>query len=238
MTFSKKVNDEAGEPTADAGAYLSGTRQSNYQASFDFASVTPATEQPGFLMSVSPDRGDGARMSYVRFDDTPAGWNLTFIDYKDAAPLGSGGNLDDGCGAEDDFISTPIATGLSRSPHNIRFAMKFVPGPHNDIVSISLDGSVVHTGTSWEDYYRYCGESGGGTGRPLADQSRTVRALAVPHCGNRKPEPRRRRHLDRRRTDRFGGGLHDHLLRRRHDRKRCQHRTARRPAEDDPGGRR
>ena len=138
-------------------------------------------------MSVSPDRGDGARMSYVRFDDTPAGWNLTFIDYQDAAPLGSGGNLDDGCGAEDDFVETPIATGLSRSPHNIRFAMKFVPGPHNDIVSISLDGTVVHTGTSWEDYFRYCSESGGGTGGPLADQSRTVRGLVFLTRGTAHP---------------------------------------------------
>ena len=50
QTYSKKVVDEAGEPTADAGIYGSGIRQTNFQASFDFASVTPATEQPGLLV--------------------------------------------------------------------------------------------------------------------------------------------------------------------------------------------
>jgi len=32
--------------------------------------------------------------------------------------------------------------------------MQFVEGPANDIVKVSVDGVLVHTGTSWEDYFR------------------------------------------------------------------------------------
>ena len=187
QTFSKPTTDEAGETGADAGIYVSGTRQSHFTAAFDFASVTPATEQPGLHISLSPDRGDGARMSYVRIEDSPTGWKLYFDDYQDVAPLGSGGNLDNGCGVEDDFTDTLIASNVSRSAHHLRFDMQFVPGPHNDIVKVSLDGTTIATGTSWEDYYRYCSESGGGTGGPNADQSRTVRSLLFREAGTADP---------------------------------------------------
>src|SRR6185369_3382137 len=46
-----------------------------------------------------------------------------------------------------------IAT-ISRSPHAIKFSMDFIDGPANDVVKIYIDGSLVHTGTSWEDYFR------------------------------------------------------------------------------------
>ncbi len=168
QTFSKSVVNAAGEATADTGGFPTGTLQNSFSASFDFASVTPGTYQPGLHMSVSPDRGDGARMSYVRIEDSPTGWNLFFDDYRDFAPYGSGGNLDNGCGpGGDNFIETQIATGLSRTAHTLTFVMNLLPGAGNDVVNVLLDGSVIHTGTSWEDYYRFCGESGGGNvGQP------------------------------------------------------------------------
>jgi hypothetical protein len=178
QTFSKKTTDETGEATADAGAFASGTRRSTFSTAFDFASVTPGALQPDLAMSVSPDRGDGARMSFVRIEDSATGWNLFFDDYVDVAPLGSGGNLDDGCGTGDDFVETPIQSNVSTTaPHNLRIAMQFVAGPHNDVVKVYLDGTLIHTGTSWEDYFRYCAEQEGGTGGAHADQSRTVRSL-------------------------------------------------------------
>ena len=189
QTFSKSVVDAAGEPGADAAGFPTGLSpyRSKFSASFDFASVTPSAEQSGMHLSVSPDRGDGARMSYVRIEDSPDGWNLYFSEYVDVAPLGSGGNLDDGCGGGDDFVETQIASGLSRAPHNLRFNMDLLSGPHNDVVQVLLDGAVVATGTSWEDYYRYCAESGGGTGGPLADQSRVVRNLLFREAGSPNP---------------------------------------------------
>jgi hypothetical protein len=188
QTFSKPTVDAAGEPTADDGGYPVGTLQTAFLASFDFASVTPGAEQPGLHTTASPDRGDGARMSYVRIDDTAGGWNLSFYDYQDVAPLGSQGDLDDGCSTGDDFIQTQFATGVSRAtPHNLQFVMNLVPGAHNDVVKIFLDGSLVHTGTSWEDYFRFCDESGGGEGGPLADQSRIVRNLLFRQAGTAHP---------------------------------------------------
>ncbi|MEQ1785540.1 MAG: hypothetical protein ABL966_00695 [Acidimicrobiales bacterium] len=183
QTFSKATVDAAGELTADTGGFPTGTLRSRFTTSFDFASVTPDVEQAGLRTTVSPDRGDGARMSYVRIADSPPGWNLFFFDFQDVAPLGSDGDLDDGCGAGDNFVETQIASNVTRDPHNLQIVMEFVDGPHNDVVQVLLDGAVIHTGTSWEDYFRYCAESGGGTGGPLADQSRIVRNVLFRQAG-------------------------------------------------------
>src|SRR6266404_7915758 len=55
--------------------------------------------------------------------------------------------------------------------------MDFVDGPRNDVVKVYVDGTLRQTGGSWEDYYRWCTESGGGTGTTTADQSRTVDSM-------------------------------------------------------------
>ena len=191
QTFSKPTVNAAGEPGADTGGFPTGTLQTHFNASFDFSSATGGGQAGSvaspMLMSVSPDRGDGARMSYVRMEDDGSRWNLYFSEYKDNAPLGSGGNLNDGCGAEDDFTNTAIGNYSLSAPHNIRFEMKLLPGPHNDVVKVYVDGALVVTGTSWEDYFRYCAESGGGTGGPLADQSRIVRRLIFRVAGDPHP---------------------------------------------------
>ena len=188
QTFTPSTTDAAGEPGADAGGYPTGTLQNNFSASLNFASTKTVTYQPGLHISVSPDRGDGAHMSSVRIEDSPTGWQVFFDDYVDAAPLGSGGDLDNGCGVEDGFTDTQVATGLDKSvPHNLRINMRFVPGPHNDIVHVLIDGGLAASGTSWEDYFRYCGETGGGTGGALADQSRIVRNLELREDGTADP---------------------------------------------------
>ncbi len=54
------------------------------------------------------------------------------------------------------FVQTTIATDLARNTtHTARFVMDFVDGPSNDVVQIYIDGVLVHTGTSWENYYRF-----------------------------------------------------------------------------------
>ena len=46
--------------------------------------TTEATPQPNPLhMTVSPDRGDGARMSYLRFEDQADGVHVFFVDVTD-----------------------------------------------------------------------------------------------------------------------------------------------------------
>src|SRR5262249_55295261 len=69
QTFSKPTVNAAGEPGADAGAFPVGTLQSKFSGSFDLAAATPGVSQGSMHMQVSPDRGDGARMSYLRIED-------------------------------------------------------------------------------------------------------------------------------------------------------------------------
>jgi hypothetical protein len=130
---------------------------------------------------MAPDRGDGARMSYIRLEDDFSGLRVFFDDYQDFPPFGSLGtpaSAAKGCGLEDNFIETMVASGLNRSKaHTVKLAIDFIDGPHNDVVKVYVDGNLRHTGTTWEDYFRWCTESGGGTGNAAFDQSRTVDSM-------------------------------------------------------------
>ncbi|NUO83961.1 hypothetical protein HUU05_28130, partial [candidate division KSB1 bacterium] len=146
-TFSKSLTDEAGESTSsDAynGGLSGGTRQPYFEAEWDFASTVPGAEQPGLSVVASPDRGDGARMSWVQMADTPTGLEVNFYDYQISAAPPTG-----------DFVFTNVVSGLDRTvPHRIKITMEFVDGPENDVVKVYVDGALLHTGTSWEDYFR------------------------------------------------------------------------------------
>lgn len=140
QTFSKEVPIGAGETTAEdiTGSTIS-ARQTRFEAQWQFASAVPGAEQVGLSVVASPDRGDGARMSWIQMRDLPGGLQVNFFDYQ----TGVG------------FVSTTVASGLSRAnPHTIKVVMEFVEGPANDIVKVSVDGVLLHTGTSWEDYFR------------------------------------------------------------------------------------
>lgn len=146
-TFSKSLTDEAGESTSsDAynGGLSGGTRQPYFEAEWDFASTVPGAEQAGLSVVASPDRGDGARMSWVQMTDKPSGLEVNFYDYQISALPPTG-----------DFVFTNVISGLDRTvPHRIKITMTFVDGPENDIVEIYVDDVLLHTGTSWEDYFR------------------------------------------------------------------------------------
>jgi hypothetical protein len=179
QTFSKPLNNEAGEPGALSGGMSSGPRQTFYSAEWTFVSTTPTAEQSGLSVVVSPDRGDGARMSWIQMADAPGGLEVNFYDYRDNAPFGSNSNQAAGCDAEDDFFFTPVATGLDRSvPHTVKVVMQFVAGPRNDVVQVYVDGVLKHTGTSWEDYFRWCEET---------NESRTVDSMLFRTGGAAAP---------------------------------------------------
>jgi hypothetical protein len=181
--FSPSLTDEAGESLAKNSdgvfMYSGGTRQCHFEVQWDFASTVPNAEQVGLQISTAPDRGDGARMSFIKMRDTPTGLSVDFADYQDNSPYGSLSTPTVGCGPEDNFVTTTVASGLDRSiPHTIKVTMDFVEGPRNDRVKIYVDGKLRHTGGSWEDYYRWCAESGGGIPNDSsADQSRTVDSM-------------------------------------------------------------
>jgi Ca2+-binding RTX toxin-like protein len=160
QTLSPSLANEAGEPAAIGGGLSGGSRQSHFEASFSIG-TTQATAQSGLSLSVSPDRGDGSRMSYVRFDDLSDGVHVYFDDVRDPGPLGTGA----------DFNETSIATLARGQAHTVRYAIDFKPGPANDVVQVFIDGVLRATGTTWEDYYRYDPEqSGDGNVVPTVDQ--------------------------------------------------------------------
>ncbi len=152
QTFSKSLSDEAGEATAGNDGMSGGTRQAHYEAQWQFVSAVPGAEQPGLSVVASPDRGDGARMSWIQMADTPSGLAVNFYDYQDGAvePAGT-------CVTGGNFVFTSVASGLDRSvPHTVKVTMDFIDGPNNDVVKVYVDGVLKHTGTSWEGYFNYC----------------------------------------------------------------------------------
>lgn len=170
QTFTASLADEAGDAQAVNGGQSGGTRQNHFEAEFKIKAAT-TTYQPGLFLSVSPDRGDGARMSYLGFADTADGIDVTFYDVQSVVDPAV-------------FTPTQVADNLSReSVHTAKFVIDFVDGPSNDIVKIYIDGNLVHTGTTWENYFRFDNESN----PTLADESRTVDSLLFRAGGTAAP---------------------------------------------------
>lgn len=140
QTFSPGLSDVAGE--SEANQY--------FEASFEIGS-TQASQQPGLFLSVSPDDGQGSRMSYAGFDDQADGIHVIFYDVTNPGPLGTVAS----------FNGTDVATIDRTSAHTVKFVIDFVPGPANDVVKLYIDGDLKITGTTWEDYYRYDPEQNG-----------------------------------------------------------------------------
>ena len=110
-----------------------------FLAEFAFMSKTPA-HQPGLFLSVSPDSGEGSRMSWVGLEDTPAGIQVSVNDTPDV---------------DGEFVAHPGPLLDRTSPHRIRFWIKVNQGIDNDLVRISVDGDDLgQCFTTWENYYR------------------------------------------------------------------------------------
>lgn len=154
--FSKPLANEAGETAAANDGLSGGTRQAHFEAQFQIASTVPGAQQPGLQFSFAPDRGDGARMSYLRFEDQSDNIHVLFNDYQDLTPFGGAVGDPNGCDGSDNFFETDVATLNRSTPHTVKLTMDFVDGPRNDVVKVFIDGVLVKTGTSWEDYFRYC----------------------------------------------------------------------------------
>jgi Collagen triple helix repeat (20 copies) len=146
QTFSTSVPNDAGEEEAESDGWTGGTRQSVFDARWTFipANPTPGTAPPKDMsVVVSPDRGDGARMSWIQMLDTADGAGVD-INFHDANADGSF-----------DPTPTPVATDLDRTKaHTVRLRMEFHEGADNDVVQVWVDGVLKHTGGSWEQYFR------------------------------------------------------------------------------------
>src|SRR5438034_835399 len=138
-----------------------------------FVGCTDTNGDPNPLhLSVSPDRGDGARMSYLRFEDQPNGVHVFFIDAVNPGPVGHATN----------FRESDIATLDRAHSHVITFDITFRDGPHNDVVHIYIDGKKKKDGTTWEDYYRYDPEQ-----TPSGNKVPTVDKLLFRESGDPNP---------------------------------------------------
>ncbi|MCA9366302.1 hypothetical protein KC722_01850, partial [Candidatus Kaiserbacteria bacterium] len=168
QTFAAPFSDSVGEVDATAGGFPEGTRRTHYEAQFDIASTKPTEQQSGLALSVSPDRGDGSRMSYLSFADGASGIDVTFYDTQ-------------GTGNPADFVPQSLGT-LDRSmPHTIKFVIDTKDGHSNDTVDIFIDGSLVYSGTTWENYYRFDSEA-------VAEQSpRLLKTILFRAAGTAVP---------------------------------------------------
>ena len=162
QTFSAPTAGEAGETSAESGGLSTGPRSHVFDASWSFTS-TSSTEQEGLSVVVSPDRGDGARMSWIQMADGDDGLAVNFYDYQHDV---------------EDFVFTEAVSGLARDEvHTVRVVMELLDGPENDVVSLFVDGEPVHVGTSWEDYFRDWEEN----------ETRTVDSLLFRTAGTAAP---------------------------------------------------
>ncbi len=146
QTFSRSLVDESGETGANNAGYSGGVRQPYFTAQWDFAS-TMSAQQPGLVVAISADRGDGARQTWIGLTDTAGGLEVSFIDY----PNGDASTWD----------TSVIASGLSRTQaHTVRMTVASIEGPTtytdgpNDIVCIWVNGAFAYQGTTWETYHR------------------------------------------------------------------------------------
>ncbi len=144
-----------------------------FYGSWDFKSATGAA-QNNLSLTVSPSgKQSTLRMSYLSMIDTGSGFDLLFYDTNNTT-----------------FVPTTVATGLNYTDwHNIEMLVEFVDGEGtgntgNDIVTIKVDNSVVHTGTTWESYYAAVADGGIPTSAERAVDSLLFRMAGTQDAGN------------------------------------------------------
>ena len=149
------------EPAGETGAWgAAGPHHRSFDASFTFTGAEP-TLQSGLSLHASPVDGPGNRSTTVRIRDAAGGLTVEALDPVDNGP----GNAVGWPGYE------LIAAGLDRTaPHTLGFRIDYADGEANDVVRIAVDGAVVHTTVSWEQYYRHDPEQAVSQNKlPLAD---------------------------------------------------------------------
>ena len=122
MTFSKRVTKAASE------------NEANNVLVNEFTVKAPDTFVPGLIVSISPDDGQGSRMSYLRLEDNSDGVKVF---WRDAT-----------------FTDRQIATLDRSARHTFKIETTFVKGDDNDVVRVTIEGDQKVRGASWENYYR------------------------------------------------------------------------------------
>ena len=126
QTYSKPAKEPAGQDLPNT----------EFTGQFSFISIHPDQYQPRLNVTVSPDNGHGGRMSYIGLVDTADGKiAITFYDTN----------------SDGDWVPYDLGTVPRNVPHTIKFWMRLIPGPNNDLVRISIDGQDAgQCFTTWE----------------------------------------------------------------------------------------
>lgn len=126
----------------------------SFSTSFFFKTVSATADGASFTVNISPTAQ--GRLNYLRFDNnTDGNGGLQIFAYDGS------------------FNVDMVATNISRNTwHHVRIELEAPTGVSNDIVKVYLDGVLVDTHTSLEDYYA-------GVPEPTPLASRVMFRLAV-----------------------------------------------------------
>jgi hypothetical protein len=138
-------------------------------ATFWFRSAN--TVNDGSQTSVALSDVTGSRMWNVGiYNNTGGGVDVFTTDVTDH-----------GAGNAADFNSVTLASGLTPGTwHKITVNTQFVDGQSNDVVQYYLDGALVHTGNTWEQYYRHDPEQAGNGNQIFAVDRLLFRTAVAP----------------------------------------------------------
>ena len=136
MTAANPTNSQ---PQFFAGESSTGATYNRFIGSFDFRSVATDASDPGARITVSPDNGQGGRQSFAGLENVAGGVQVSTFD------------VDPNTGT---FIG-PQTLGMIGFGvwANLSFEIDFYDGPSNDIARILLNGVLVTTINSWENFY-------------------------------------------------------------------------------------
>ncbi|MFI4861377.1 MAG: PEP-CTERM sorting domain-containing protein [Phycisphaerales bacterium JB063] len=167
------VTDTIGDPVnsnpgAFAGESSTGATYTSFVGSFRFRSATGG-QQVGASVTVSADNGTGGRHG--------------FIDIEESAVNGAGIDLITfDVDANGNFVNQhAIAAGLSYTEwHEFRLEIDFNEGSNNDVARYYVNGVLVNTDTSWENYYETFEAASHPNGVPVQTFLFRVSGLAAP----------------------------------------------------------
>ena len=128
-TMSGSFGDWLFSPALSTEASEDGLQQ--FTTEFQIKSVTGTNQ--GMSMNIAPQTAGGARMSNLRFQDEADGIHVLFSDVLN--PTGAVGFQNA------PFRTVDIATLSYADTHTVTLVMNLIPGPHNDVVQVYIDGS-------------------------------------------------------------------------------------------------
>lgn len=131
------VTDPTPNPAFFAGETSTGASYNRFIARYDFRSVSTSYD-PGAVMTISPDSGDGGRQGWVRLSSTSSGVSVETLNYA----------------VDGSFAITNQTTSLAFAQWNtIRYEIDFFDGADNDVANIFLNNTLIATVGSWENFY-------------------------------------------------------------------------------------